>query len=64
VWHPKGGLITALEEEIMLERPKHDDLKDALCTAVEISVVPAARTNTGGNVVPLRTHSRFGGIRR
>lgn len=64
VWHSRGGLTSALEEEIMLERPKHDDLKDALCCAVEISVVPAARTNVETNVVPIRYNSRFGGVRR
>lgn len=64
VWHCRGGLVSALEEEIMLERPKHDDLKDALCSAVEISVVPSARKDNSDNVVQIKYHSRFGGVRR
>lgn len=65
VLHYRGGLITALEEELMLERSKHDDLKDALCTAVEISVPPSKRASTlRDNVVSLRSHNRFGGVMR
>lgn len=64
VWHRRGGLTSALEEEVMLERPVHDDLKDALCSAIEISFAPSARRDNSSNVVPIRFHSRFGGVRR
>ena len=64
IFHFKGGLTPELEEEIVLERPRHDDLEDALCAAIEISKPPGARqdnrNSSGGNVV---IHHRFGGRR-
>lgn len=64
IWHYRGGYTPMLEEELILARPPHDDLKDALANAIEISVKPKqSRTRvdmfTGTN---LKTHSRFGGI--
>lgn len=64
VWHGKGGLFSVLEEEITLKRPPHDDLLDALTTAISISKPPTARnrykTEEAENVV---YHPRFGGRR-
>jgi len=59
IWHPKSGIIGLLEEEIILPNPPHDDLKDALATAITISRPPARQQNN--NVVQFKTHSRFGG---
>ncbi len=64
VWHYKGGLISDLEEELILQRPPHDDLKDGLTSAIDIAVAPAKRRSQQdmsrtGNVV---YHSRFGGV--
>ncbi len=39
----KGGLTPDLEDEIVMARPAHDDLEDALCAAVEIAKPPSAR---------------------
>ncbi len=64
VWHFKGGHIAVLEEELVLARPPHDDVKDALASAVEIAVKPAKSrhgSHRSGNVVQF--HSRFGGVR-
>jgi len=64
ILHRKGGLTQILEEQIMMARPKNDDLKDALCEAIEISRVPAKRAHSSRNqinVIP--AHSRFGGRR-
>lgn len=67
VWHYKGGLIPELEEQIIMARPRHDDLEDALCIAIEVAKPPGKGIDyvmaSGGtnNVV---THSRFGGRRR
>jgi len=63
MWHYKAGLIMELEEQLVQERPPHDDLKDALAAAVEISISPA-RFATNRKVVPLATHPRFGGVMR
>lgn len=41
VWHHEGGWTNVLEEELVLARPQHDDLKDALASAVEIAVPPS-----------------------
>lgn len=60
--HYQGGLITTYEEQITLARPAHDDLRDAVSAAVEISKVPHKRT-TGkqqdARVVGI--NPRFGG---
>jgi len=61
IYHYTGGLTSELEEQIVLPRPAHDDLRDACCIAVEISK-PAARSfsDEGSNnhkVVSMR----FGG---
>lgn len=61
VWHFKGGYISMLEEELVLARPPHDDIKDALASAVEIAIPPAnaRKRNTNNNVIQF--HGRFGG---
>lgn len=66
VWHFEGGWTAVLEEELILARPEHDDVKDALASAVEIAVAPAARS--GKNVQDFLNsknvyNSRFGGVR-
>jgi len=62
MYHVKGGLTPALEEELLLSRPRHDDLKDALAAVVEIAIKPKARRiyNTMDNKV-ININSRFGG---
>jgi len=63
IWHFKGGYIPALEEEVILARPKHDDLKDALASVIEIAKPPRrirALEDTRSNVV---YNTRFGGIK-
>lgn len=64
VWHFKGGYIDVLEEELVLARPAHDDVKDALASAVEIAIKPKRSRDSdeyGSNV--LQFNSRFGGIK-
>jgi predicted phage terminase large subunit-like protein len=64
VWHQEGGWTTILEEELVLARPAHDDVKDALASAVEIAVAPAKSVGSkmkdffGQN----KSTSRFGGM--
>jgi len=61
VWHVKNGMCSLLEEELMLARPPHDDIKDALAAAMDIAVAPASRAmkKRKDNVV---FDSRFGGV--
>ncbi len=63
IFHYRGGYITAYEEQVTLARPAHDDLRDAMAAAVEISKPAPKRQHTGasGNVVVL--NERFGGYR-
>lgn len=62
VWHYKGGEIAALEEELSMAKPPHDDIKDALTAAIDICVAPASRRNQGYKASNVITHSRFGGV--
>ena len=61
VYHYRGGNTQVLEEELVTKNPAHDDVKDALTTAIEHSVKPAKsvrRSNQDSNIV---FHPRFGG---
>ncbi len=66
VWHYKGGLNSEFEEQVILQRPAHDDLADAFVAALDISKTPGKRTSSltatymEDNVVYDR---RFGGRR-
>jgi phage terminase large subunit-like protein len=63
VLHFRGGHITEYENEVTLARPAHDDIRDAVCIAVEISRPARKRHKVDSSkVVPL--HARFGGYRR
>ena len=62
IWHFKGGYTDVLEEELVLARPPHDDIKDALASAVEIAIKPKARSlKTEVSKKPIYS-SRFGGV--
>jgi hypothetical protein len=62
VWHFEGGWIAVLEEELILSRPPHDDIKDALASAVNIAIPPAKE---GGlsmtEYMSYKPKTRFGG---
>jgi len=63
VWHFKGGFTPVLEEELVLARPPHDDVKDALACAVEIAIRPktnSIKDSFMDNVISF--NGRFGGI--
>lgn len=60
IWHYKGGNCQVLEEELKLEHPEHDDVKDCLASVVEIAKSPLkSRVKKEANVV---YSSRFGGV--
>lgn len=62
MWHYRGGNCQLLEEELISQRPAHDDIKDALASAIEIAVKPMKRSGRNkerSNVVSF--HPRFGG---
>lgn len=62
VWHFKSANTSALEEELMLEKPPHDDIKDALTAAIDIATPPMARGNRMKKSNVLQFNSRFGGV--
>lgn len=62
ILHPKGGFVNTYEEQVTLARPAHDDLRDAVAAAVEISKPPPKHQRHGttqGNVIGF--NPRFGG---
>lgn len=62
VWHFKGGYTPVLEEELMLSRPPHDDIKDCLASVVEIAKAPMEERSWKRKDNVLSFHSRFGGV--
>lgn len=65
IWHQDGGWTNILEEELVLSNPPHDDIKDALASAVSLAVPPARSSakvmaEFFNNSVK---KSRFGGMR-
>jgi predicted phage terminase large subunit-like protein len=64
MWHYEGGWTKVLEEELVLARPAHDDIKDALASAVTIAVKPASsKSTTVADFLTTRMNKgRFGGV--
>lgn len=64
MWHYLGGWCQTLEEELMLAKPPHDDIKDTLTTAVMSSTPPTDHRMHNYNRYPLEelATTRFGGI--
>ena len=67
IWHYQGGFCQVLEDELILERPPHDDLKDALASCIESCKPPSLAFSQQGltsrpTISPELIHSKFGGI--
>lgn len=63
VWHHEGGWTQILEDELILARPPHDDIKDALAAAVSIAVKPARSAYDGiKDFLSPAPRTRFGGF--
>ncbi len=69
VWHYKGGNCALLEEELVQQNPAHDDMKDALSSAIAACVPPSAgfvgtRRSPKADMYSQYTtgNNRFGGI--
>lgn len=67
VWHREGGWTPQLEEELILARPSHDDIKDSMASAIEISVAPKQSMKNKmselfGDLGSVPTNNRFGGV--
>lgn len=65
IWHYAGGNCQVLEEELVLQNPSHDDVKDALAACISFCIPPAGSSNNKIEIQNLwKSHSnnRFGGI--
>lgn len=62
IWHYQGGNCQILEDELAVAKPAHDDVKDALASAIDVSQPPSAAFGTGKDMSKIVTHQRFGGI--
>ena len=62
IWHYKEGNCQTLEDELTVEHPAHDDVKDALTSAIEISVVPTGHRNRTTTTNVIWSRGRFGGV--
>lgn len=63
MWHYRGGNCEILENELVLQNPPHDDVKDCLASVIEICQAPSYEYFGGKkNVREDYIHSRFGGI--
>jgi phage terminase large subunit-like protein len=67
VYHYKGGLCTYLEEEILLDNPEHDDIKNTLADGLSSEYIrkprkPSRQEEMARNYIgTVKYHSRFGG---
>lgn len=65
IWHYKAGNCQTLEEELVLSKPPHDDIKDSLASCVEICVPPSSGMGSigrRGKDYSDMFHNRFGGV--
>lgn len=65
MWHFEGGWTAHLEEELVSARPEHDDIKDALASALTIAVYPSkGKSNLMKELFSASNpYSRFGGVK-
>lgn len=63
IWHYRGGHCQSLEEELVLQNPPHDDIKDALASAIDFAVPPTNMFNLKKlHQQQFQYHPRFGGV--
>src|SRR6185503_3386405 len=62
IYHYQGGNIQALEEELIFANPAHDDIKDALASAIDFATAPVDLFRQQKDNQPVfQYHSRYGG---
>lgn len=61
IWHYHAGNTQVLEEELILQNPAHDDVKDALASAIDFATIPVNTFVNSTKVQQMQFHSRFGG---
>lgn len=61
IWHYKGGNCQALEEELRMRHPEHDDCKDALAAVVDVAYGPMKKRHSQSDRKVVY-NTRFGGV--
>lgn len=63
IWHYQSGNTQLLEEELILTRPPHDDIKDTLASAIDFVMAPVNYFTQQRRKEPaFDFHSRWGGV--
>lgn len=66
IWHYPHGNTQVLEEELLFQNPAHDDVKDALASAIDFATAPINLFRRGSlDSAPsanFNFHSKFGGV--
>jgi hypothetical protein len=63
VWHYPSGNTQVLEEELLFANPAHDDVKDALCAAIDFATAPVNTFRLQkDNSNAFQYHAKFGGV--
>ena len=65
IWHYQGGNVQQLEEELVFANPSHDDIKDALASAIDFAQgkSPVDLFNRKQSQQTMfQYHARFGGV--
>lgn len=63
IWHYPGGNCQILEEELLYFNPSHDDVKDALASAIDFSTAPSNNfTRIRLQQHAVQFHPRWGGV--
>lgn len=64
IYHYRGGNCQVLEDELVLDHPPHDDVKDALASCIKICVPPSSGGHHVNRAKEFQSslHGRFGGI--
>ncbi len=62
IWHYVGGNCQALEEELVYANPAHDDIKDALASAVDFVLAPLNMFRQKKEETPHYEYHKFGGV--
>lgn len=63
IWHYRGGNCQLLEEELLFSNPPHDDIKDALASAIDMALAPKNIFRMiKQNIPQFNFNSKFGGV--
>jgi phage terminase large subunit-like protein len=62
MWHYRHGNCQQLEEELVFSNPAHDDIKDALASAVDFIQAPTFNVINRSKEPMYEYHARFGGV--